>query len=66
MPEEVREYRDRLYTQNKQARIIAQHANSSEATELAPLTDLSDYEIVRQTFSDEFCLFLGRGVFPLG
>ncbi len=53
MPEEVREYRDRLYAQNKQVSIIIQYANSSKATELTPLADLSDYEIVRQTFPDE-------------
>jgi hypothetical protein len=57
MPEEVREYRDRLYEQNDQASIVVRHAKSSKATELAPLTDLSDYEIVRQTFSDQLWFF---------
>ena len=44
----------RIRQQNKQASFIVQRANSSVPTELAPLADLSDYDIVRKSLPDEF------------
>lgn len=52
--EEVREYRDRLYAQNRDARTIAKHATASENAELKPLPDASQYETLRRRFPEEF------------
>jgi hypothetical protein len=54
LPEEVREYRDRLYEQNQDAPNIAKHAATSETAELEPLPTAPQYEILRKRFRNKF------------
>jgi hypothetical protein len=51
--EEVRDYRDRLYKQNKEFNAIARHATSLQSAELSILPNLSQYEILRKKFLNE-------------
>jgi hypothetical protein len=51
--EEVREYRDRLYAQNRDAPNIAKHAVTSEMAELEPLPGASQYRVLKKHFSKE-------------
>jgi hypothetical protein len=55
-PDEVREYRDRLYGQNDEFKNVAAHAASIEAAELDSFPELSQYDILRRTFSDRLDL----------
>jgi hypothetical protein len=51
--EEVRDYRNRLYAENKESKIVAQYAAASVSAELAPLPDISQYEVTRRKFPSE-------------
>jgi hypothetical protein len=52
--EEVREYRDRLYAQNRDAFAIAIHAAERETAELEPLPNTSQFNALRKHFPDKF------------
>ncbi len=52
--EEVRDYRDRLYAENSETNNVARH--TSRTAELAPLPDISEYEVLRKRFPNELGL----------
>jgi hypothetical protein len=66
LSEEVREHRDRLYAQNKDALNIAKHAVTSASAELEPLPDDSHYEVLRKRFSEKLEYFGRLGDFRCG
>jgi hypothetical protein len=52
--EEVREYRDKLYSQNRNTAAIAKHATMTEDAGLEPLPNSPQYEILRKHFPRKF------------
>jgi hypothetical protein len=63
--DEVREYRDRLYDRNPESKTFAAHAALTEAADLTPLPDISDYQAVRGRLPEELTYISEPWRFPL-
>jgi hypothetical protein len=65
LPEEVQEYRERLYRKNGEQRSEKEIESIDDCFDLMPLLDVSEYEIVRKQFAGEFAFLSSRWRFPL-
>jgi hypothetical protein len=63
LPEEVREYRDKLYELNAEKEAVLRHA--SETTELEPIAPTGEYETLRKRFAGDLERFRSDWRFPL-